>query len=54
MIKSGGKLVMFDIIIAEDDSEVRTLFAKVLRNNGYDITEANVERKFWIFWNIKI
>lgn len=31
---------MFKIIIAEDDKELRGLYAKVLRRSGYDILEA--------------
>jgi DNA-binding response OmpR family regulator len=31
---------MFKIIIAEDDTEIRQLYSKVLRRNGYDIIEA--------------
>ncbi|SCP94838.1 response regulator transcription factor [Anaerobium acetethylicum] len=32
---------MFRVIVAEDDTEIRQLYAKVLRRNGYDVTEAN-------------
>lgn len=36
---------MFKIMIAEDDSELRQLYAKVLRRNGYDVVEAEDGQK---------
>lgn len=32
---------MFRIIVAEDEPDIRVLYAKVLRQNGYEILEAN-------------
>ena len=32
---------MFKIIVAEDDLEIRQLYTKILRKNGYDVMEAN-------------
>ena len=31
---------MFRIIVAEDEVDIRALYAKVLRRNGYDVLEA--------------
>lgn len=32
---------MFRIIVAEDEPDIRALYAKVLRQNGYEVLEAN-------------
>ena len=32
---------MFKIIVAEDEPDIRALYAKVLRQNGYEVLEAN-------------
>lgn len=34
-------LLVFKIIVAEDDLEIRQLYNKILRRNGYDVMEAN-------------